>query len=94
MLLVALVRAGPAHAGALQDPVAALVFCNPVGAAWSVIDGKVVVHRLDGLLDEDGDYVRDGDTELQSAWLSATSADPAAARAFVTSVRTFCSKPM
>ena len=41
------------------------------------IDGKVVVHRLDGLLDEDGDYTGEGDTELQSAWLAATSADPA-----------------
>jgi hypothetical protein len=41
------------------------------------IDGKVVVHRLDGLLDEDGDYTADGDTALQSAWLAATAADPA-----------------
>jgi DNA-directed RNA polymerase specialized sigma24 family protein len=41
------------------------------------IDGKVVVHRLDGLLDEDGDYTGDGDTALQSAWLAATAADPA-----------------
>ena len=40
------------------------------------IEGKVVVHRLDGLLDEDGDYTGEGDTALQSAWLAATSADP------------------
>lgn len=45
------------------------------------IDGKVVVHRLDGLLDEDGDFTSEGDTELQSAWLAATSADPATALA-------------
>jgi hypothetical protein len=41
------------------------------------VDGKVVVHRLDGLLDEDGDYTGDGDTVLQSVWLAATAADPA-----------------
>jgi hypothetical protein len=45
------------------------------------IDGKVVVHRLDGLLDEDGDFTGDGDTELQSAWVAATSTDPATALA-------------
>ena len=33
----------PAVAGALHDPVAALVFCAPAGVAWSVVDGKVVV---------------------------------------------------
>lgn len=37
----------------------------------------MVVHRLDGLLDEDGDYTGAGDTALQSAWLAATAADPA-----------------
>ncbi|MBI5068616.1 MAG: hypothetical protein HZB56_10280 [Deltaproteobacteria bacterium] len=41
------------------------------------VDGKVVVHRLDGLLDDDGDFNGEGDTDLQSAWLAATSADPA-----------------
>jgi DNA-directed RNA polymerase specialized sigma24 family protein len=41
------------------------------------IDGKVATHRLGGLLDEDGDYLGEGDTDLQSAWLAATSADPA-----------------
>jgi DNA-directed RNA polymerase specialized sigma24 family protein len=51
------------------------------------IDGKVVVHRLDGLLDEDGEYTGEGDTELQSAWLSATSADPAAALASALDLR-------
>ncbi len=34
---------GPGFAGALHDPVAALVFCAPAQVAWSVIDGKVVV---------------------------------------------------
>jgi 8-oxoguanine deaminase len=34
---------GPSYAGALHDPVAALVFCSPTQAAWSVIDGRVVV---------------------------------------------------
>jgi len=33
----------PALAGALHDPVAALVFCAPSTVAWSVVDGKVVV---------------------------------------------------
>ena len=38
-------------AGALSDPVAALVFCAPSNVAWSVIDGRVVVRegRLDTL---------------------------------------------
>jgi cytosine/adenosine deaminase-related metal-dependent hydrolase len=30
-------------AGALHDPVAALVFCAPVRCGWSMIDGRVVV---------------------------------------------------
>jgi len=51
------------------------------------IDGKVTVHRLDGLLDEDGEYTGEGDAELQSAWLSATSADPAAALASAVDLR-------
>ncbi|MCU0513071.1 MAG: 8-oxoguanine deaminase [Anaerolineae bacterium] len=32
-----------ALAGALHDPVAALVFCQPPGVLWSVINGRVVV---------------------------------------------------
>jgi DNA-directed RNA polymerase specialized sigma24 family protein len=51
------------------------------------IDGKVVVHRLDGLLDEDGEYTGEGDTELQSAWLAASSADPATALASALDLR-------
>ena len=39
---------GVAKAGALHDPVAALVFCAPEMAAWVAIDGRVVVER--GLL--------------------------------------------
>ncbi|PMS30402.1 cytosine/adenosine deaminase-related metal-dependent hydrolase [Trinickia symbiotica] len=35
----------PQFAGALQDPVAALVFCAPAQAALSVIDGRVVVRE-------------------------------------------------
>ena len=35
----------PGFAGGLHDPVAALVFCAPSQAAWSVIDGKVVVRE-------------------------------------------------
>jgi len=35
----------PGFAGALHDPVAALVFCAPSQAAWSVIDGKVIVRE-------------------------------------------------
>ena len=31
------------YAGALHDPVAALVFCAPSNVAWSVVDGRVVV---------------------------------------------------
>jgi 8-oxoguanine deaminase len=33
------------YAGALSDPVAALVFCNPVGVHYSVINGRVVVRE-------------------------------------------------
>lgn len=36
---------GIGMAGALHDPVAALVFCNPGPAALSVIDGRVVVRE-------------------------------------------------
>ncbi|RZI43764.1 8-oxoguanine deaminase [Herbaspirillum sp. HC18] len=32
-------------AGALHDPVAALVFCTPVNAAYSVVNGRVVVRE-------------------------------------------------
>ncbi|PTB17647.1 8-oxoguanine deaminase [Trinickia symbiotica] len=35
----------PQFAGALHDPVAALVFCAPAQAALSVIDGRVVVRE-------------------------------------------------
>jgi len=35
----------PAFAGALHDPVAALVFCAPSQVSTSVIDGKVVVRE-------------------------------------------------
>jgi cytosine/adenosine deaminase-related metal-dependent hydrolase len=35
----------PDFAGALHDPVAALVFCAPSKVAFSVIDGKVVVRE-------------------------------------------------
>jgi cytosine/adenosine deaminase-related metal-dependent hydrolase len=34
---------GPGFAGALHDPVAALVFCTPERASLVVIDGRVVV---------------------------------------------------
>jgi cytosine/adenosine deaminase-related metal-dependent hydrolase len=30
-------------AGAMADPLAALVFCTPAKAAWSIINGRVVV---------------------------------------------------
>jgi 8-oxoguanine deaminase len=36
---------GIAFAGTGQDPVAALVFCSPAAAAWSVIDGRIVVRE-------------------------------------------------
>jgi cytosine/adenosine deaminase-related metal-dependent hydrolase len=35
----------PGYAGALGDPVAALVFCAPSNVAWSVIGGRVVVRE-------------------------------------------------
>ncbi len=34
---------GPGLAGALHDPVAAIVFCAPEHSSWVVIDGRVVV---------------------------------------------------
>ena len=34
-----------AFAGAHHDPVAALVFCAPTGAAWSAINGRLVVRE-------------------------------------------------
>lgn len=40
---VAFDLARPGFAGAMHDPVAALVFCAPSNVAWSVVDGKVVV---------------------------------------------------
>lgn len=33
------------YAGALHDPVAASIFCAPVGVDWSMINGKVVVEE-------------------------------------------------
>ena len=33
------------HAGALHDPVAALLLCRPVRAAWTIVDGRVVVRE-------------------------------------------------
>ncbi len=41
------------------------------------VDGKVEIHRIDGLLDEDGHFTRECDNVLQVAWLAATSLDPA-----------------
>jgi len=32
-------------AGALHDPVAALVFCAPAQSSWVVVDGRVVVEE-------------------------------------------------
>jgi cytosine/adenosine deaminase-related metal-dependent hydrolase len=43
--LVAFDMRGIDTAGALHDPVAALVFCAPRQVAWSVIDGRVVVRE-------------------------------------------------
>jgi cytosine/adenosine deaminase-related metal-dependent hydrolase len=34
---------GPETAGALHDPVAALVFCSPPRSSWVVINGRVIV---------------------------------------------------
>jgi cytosine/adenosine deaminase-related metal-dependent hydrolase len=34
---------GLRHAGAVHDPVAALVFCGAGDVAWSVINGRIVV---------------------------------------------------
>jgi cytosine/adenosine deaminase-related metal-dependent hydrolase len=36
---------GPAFAGALHDPVAALVFCASAPAAWTVVHGRAVVRE-------------------------------------------------
>ena len=35
----------PGMAGAVHDPVAALVFCNPGQVAWSIINGRVLVRK-------------------------------------------------
>ena len=32
-------------AGAMADPIAALVFCTPAKVSWSVINGRVVVKQ-------------------------------------------------
>src|SRR5260370_34802294 len=34
-----------AFAGALHDPVAALLFCQPVPAAYTIVNGKIVVRE-------------------------------------------------
>ena len=34
-----------AFSGALADPVAALVFCGPIAAAYTIVQGKVVVRE-------------------------------------------------
>ncbi|MCB1885057.1 MAG: 8-oxoguanine deaminase [Geminicoccaceae bacterium] len=36
---------GIAHAGALHDPLASLVFCRPADAWYTVVDGRVVVRE-------------------------------------------------
>lgn len=41
------------------------------------VDGRVEIHRIDGLLDEDGHFTKECDNALQVAWLAATSLDPA-----------------
>ncbi|MFZ3071097.1 MAG: amidohydrolase family protein, partial [Anaerolineaceae bacterium] len=33
------------YAGALQDPLAAVVFCAPLRADWTVVGGQVVVEQ-------------------------------------------------
>ena len=43
--LVAFNLGGIAHAGALHDPVAALVFAAPAAANWTIVNGSVVVER-------------------------------------------------
>ncbi|MBL8473518.1 MAG: 8-oxoguanine deaminase [Rhodocyclaceae bacterium] len=43
--LVAFDLSDVAFAGALQDPLAALVFCTPARASWSIVDGRVVVRE-------------------------------------------------
>ncbi len=43
--LVAFDLRGLSTAGALHDPVAALVFCAPPGVALSVINGRIVVRE-------------------------------------------------
>jgi len=35
----------PGLAGAMHDPLAALVFCNPGTVAWSIINGRIVVEK-------------------------------------------------
>jgi len=36
---------GVSHAGALHDPVAALVFCAPERASWVAVNGRIVVEQ-------------------------------------------------
>jgi cytosine/adenosine deaminase-related metal-dependent hydrolase len=41
LIAINLIRLG--YAGALHDPVAAVIFCAPAGVDWSIINGRVVV---------------------------------------------------
>lgn len=58
------------YAGALHDPVAALVFCTPSNVAWSVVNGRVVV-REGRLATVDQDTVRERHNSLAQALVQA-----------------------